>query len=51
MSNLDPVEIMEENVKVTVFKKNGDVYVSTEGDVHILKATHIFLECSKEKIK
>lgn len=33
--------------RLTIFK-NGDIYVSTKGDVHILNARHIF---SEEAIK
>ena len=37
------IEIREFGVKITVFE-NGDVYVWTDGDVHILKARRVIKE-------
>lgn len=34
-------EIEEFGVRITVFE-NGDTYISTEGDVHVLSARHTF---------
>jgi len=36
-------EIEEYGVRLTIFD-NGDAYISTKGDVHVLNAKHVFNE-------
>jgi hypothetical protein len=42
-------EKIGDNVYVTVFE-NGDVYVSTDGDVHVVRANKTFTESVKVKL-
>ena len=36
-----PIEIKESEIRATIFE-NGDIFVHTNGDIHILKAKLIF---------